>query len=81
MIAIDIETGLKTITGASHRLVGNDKLGFITLIEGTKQSKTWTKQDVEEVTTKSAAIERIKEKKWKVPEDMEQIKIVKAIKL
>ena len=81
MIAIDIKTGIKTITGASHRLVSNDKIGLITLIEGTKQSKTWTKQDIEEFTTKDAAILRIKEKKWKVPDELEEIKMVKAIKL
>ena len=80
MIAIDTKTGIPTITGASHRLISNDKLGFITLIEGTKQSKTWTKQDVEEFTTKSAAITRIKEKKWKVPDELEEIE-TKAIKL
>ena len=75
MIEIDIKTGIKKITGASHRLVSNDKLGFITLIEGTKQSKTWTKQDVEEFTTKDAAIKRIKEKKWKVPDELKEIEV------
>ena len=80
MIAIDIKTGIKKITGASNRLISNDKLGFITLIEGTKQSKTWTKQDVEEFDTRDAAITRIKEKKWKVPDELKEIEM-KAIKL
>ena len=79
MIAID-KTGIKKITGASNRLVSNDEIGFITLIEGTKQSKTWTKQDVEEFDTQDAAITRAKEKKWKLPDEMEQIE-TKAIKL
>ena len=80
MIAIDTKTGIKKITGASHRLISNEKIGFITLIEGTKKSKTWTKQDIEEFTTKDAAIKRIKEKKWELPDELEQIE-TKAIKL
>ena len=62
--------GIKTVTGALHRLVSNEKVGLITVIDGTARSKTWTKQDVEEFTTEKLAVDRIKEKKWKVPDEM-----------
>ena len=78
MIAINTK-GIKKITGASQRLISNETLGFIALIEGTKKSKTWTKQDVEEFTKREMAITRITEKKWDVPDELKEIKAIKAI--
>jgi len=74
MISID-KDGVKTVTGKRHRLVSADKLGLICLIDGTARSKTWTKQDVEEFATENAAIERVKEKGWEVPEHLEETEI------
>jgi hypothetical protein len=69
LISID-KNGIKTITGAMQRLVSNEKLGLIALIEGNSKSKTWTRQDVEEFSTNELAIARIKEKKWKLPQEL-----------
>lgn len=77
MIITD-KTGIKTVTGALHRLISNEKFGCITVIEGTKQSKTWTKQDVEEFTTEKLVVDRIKEKGWKVLDETAILIITKA---
>ena len=62
--------GIKTVTGALHRLVSNEKVGLITVIDGTARSKTWTKQDVEEFSTKKDAVDEIKRKGWDVPDEL-----------
>ena len=62
--------GIKTVTGALHRLVSNEAFGLITVIDGTARSKTWTKQDVEEFSTKKDAVDEIKRKGWDVPDEL-----------
>ena len=67
MINIDTKTGIKKITGKGHRLVYAGKQ-LIDIIEGTEKNKTWTKQEVEELTTEKLAKERVAKLKLIVPE-------------
>lgn len=57
---IKIVNGIKVITGKLYRMVWMGKSHIVT-IEGTAKSVTWTKQEVEEFTTKKGAEDRIKE--------------------
>ena len=57
---IKIVDGIKIITGKAFRLVWMGEQ-HITTIEGTAKSRTWTKQDVEEFTTRKQADDRKKE--------------------
>lgn len=67
MIEVD-KKGIKAVTGKSNRLIYADKIiydnEFITLIDGTERSKTWTKHNVEEFVDEKAALIYIEEKKW-----------------
>ena len=67
MINIDTKTGIKKITGKGQRLVYMGKQ-LIDIIEGTEKNKTWTKQEVEELSTEKLAKERVAKLKLIVPE-------------
>lgn len=58
MITTDKETGCKKLTGETIRLVYNDKQ-IIILIDGAGETKTWTKQKVEEFTNEQEALNQI----------------------
>lgn len=57
VLMIEIVDGIKIITGKSYRLVWTGTT-HITTIEGTENSVTWTKQDVEEFVTGKQANNR-----------------------
>jgi|GEM_PF-2184681 len=76
MINIDTKTGIKKITGKGYRLVYAGKQ-LIDIIEGTEKSKTWTKQEVEELSTEKMAKERVAKLKLIVPEYLDHLKDIK----
>ena len=72
MINID-KNGIKKITGKGHRLVYAGKQ-LIDIIEGTEKSKTWTKHEVEELSTEKLAKERVAKLKLIIPEHLHYLK-------
>ena len=77
MINIDTKTGIKKITGKGHRLVYAGKQ-LIDIIEGTAKNKTWTKHEVEELSTEKLAKERVAKLKLIVPEHLYIIDTIKS---
>ena len=73
MINIDTKTGIKKIMGKGHRLVYAGKQ-LIDIIEGTEKSKTWTKHEVEELSTEKLAKERVAKLKLIIPEHLYHLK-------
>ena len=77
MINIDTKTGIKKITGKGQRLVYAGKK-LIDIIEGTAKNKTWTKQEVEELSTEKLAKERVAKLKLIVPEHIHIMDTIKS---
>ena len=65
--------GNKLVTGKMQRLVSNDKIGVIALIDGTDRTATWTIHDVEEFATEELAMDRIEEKKCELLDSIKQV--------
>ena len=77
MIDIDTKTGIKKITGKGQRLVYTGKQ-LIDIIKGTEKSKTWTMQNVEELSTEKLAKERVAKLKLIVPEHIHIMDTIKS---
>jgi hypothetical protein len=60
MITIDQRIKCKKVTGKMFRLVYDDKQ-IIAIIDGTDESKTWTKHNVGEFNVRSQALAQIDE--------------------
>ena len=77
MINIDTKTGIKKITGTGQRLVYTGKQ-LIDIIKGTEKSKTWTRQNVEELATEKLAKERVAKLRLIVPEHIHIMDTIKS---